>query len=59
MAVPSGLKAHLFAEHSRAQFVLFAEVHEANARSLQSLDQLDHVALRLVLHRHHADEYLQ
>lgn len=59
VAVPSRLEAHLLAEDSRAQFIFLAEVYESNAGALQPLDKLHHVALRLVLHRHHADEHLE
>lgn len=59
VAIPTRLEAHLFAEDSRAQFIFLAEVYESNAGALQSLDKLHHVTLRLVLHRHHANEHLE
>lgn len=58
VAVPAGLQPHLLAEDARAQLVLLAEVHEPNARPLQPLDELYHIALRLILHSHHAYEHL-
>lgn len=58
MAVPSRLKPHFLAEDPRAQFVFLAEVYKPDARAFQPLDQLYHIALSLVLHCHHAYEYL-
>lgn len=40
VAVPAALQAHLLREDARAQLVLFAEVNEPYARSVQLFDQL-------------------
>lgn len=33
-------------------------MHKSHTRLFQSLDQLHHIRLRLILHRHHSDEHL-
>lgn len=58
MAIPSRLQAHFFRKHTRSQLILFAKMHEAHTRLFQSFDQLHHIGLGLILHRHHPDEHL-
>lgn len=58
MTIPTRLQSHLLRKHSRPQLILLAEVYKPHASLFQALDQLNHIGLGLILHRHHSDEHL-